>query len=85
MLGISYTLRGLLCESLFSQNVDGGSDLLESLLDDRAYLDTNLQFSSVVPKVSIFCYFGILNDGFDCTHERCQGYSIYVRLAFVVV
>ena len=71
MLGISYTRPGLLCEGLSSQNVDGGYALCESILDDRAYGETNLQFSSVVPQVSIFCYSGILNDGFHCPHERC--------------
>ena len=85
MLGTSYTRRGLLCESLSSQNVDGGCDLLEFLLDDRASHDANLQFSFVVPQVSIFFYFGILNDGFDRPHERCQGYSLCVRLNFVLV
>ena len=49
MLGISSTRRGLLCEGLFSQNVDGRYALFESLLDDRASSDTNLQISSVVP------------------------------------
>ena len=83
MLGIYYTRRGLLCEGLYSQNVDGGCALLEFLLYDRVSNDTNLQFSSVVPQVSIFCYFGILNDGFDRSHERCIGYSLCVRLAFV--
>ena len=85
MLGISYTRRGLLCEGLSSQNIYEVYALSESLLDDRAYCDTNLQFSFVVLWVSIFLYFGILNDGFDCPHERCQGYSIYGRLAFVLV
>ena len=85
MLGISYTHRGLLCEGLYSQNFDGGCALFEFLLDDRASRDTNLQFSSVVPRVIIFFYFGILNDGFDRPHERCRGYSLCVRLAFVVV
>ena len=68
MLVISYTCRGLLCEGLSSQNVDGGCALFEFRLDDRAYHDTNLQFSSVVTQVNIFCYFGILNDGYDFPH-----------------
>ena len=73
MLGTSYTRRGLLCEGLSSQNVDRGCALIESLLDDRASHDTNLQFSSVVPQVSMFCYFGILDDGLCRPHERCRG------------
>ena len=85
MLGISYTRRGLLCEGISSQNIDGGCALFEFLLDDRAFYDTNLQFYSVVPQVSIFCYFGILNDVLYRPLERCQGYSLCVRLAFVVV
>ena len=48
MLGVSYTRRGLLCEGLSSQNVDGGCALFEFILEDRASRDTNLQFSSVV-------------------------------------
>ena len=63
-LGTSYTRRGILCEGFSSQNIDGGYVLCNSLLDDRAYRDTNLQFSCVVTQVSIFCYFRILNDGF---------------------
>ena len=85
MLGISYTLHGLLCEGLSSQNVDGGCALFESLLDDRSSHDTNLQFSFVGPGVSIFCYFGIINNSFDRPHKRGQGYIIYVILDFVVV
>ena len=85
MLGISYTRLGLLCEGLSSKNVDRECDLFEFLLDDRASRDTNLQFSSVVPFVSIFCYFGILNDGFDHPHKRFLGYSLYVRLVVLVV
>ena len=85
LTGKSYTRRGLLCEGLSSQDVDGGCDLFESLLDDRTSHDTNLQFSSVVPQVSIFCYFGILDDGLCRPHKRCRGYSLCVRLAFVVV
>ena len=65
MLGIFYTRRGLFCKGLSSQNVDGGYALIEYHPDDRASRDTNLQFSFVVPQVSIFFYFGILNDGFD--------------------
>ena len=57
MLGISYIHRGLLCEGLSSQNFDGGCALFECIWDDKAYGDTNLQFSSVVLKVSIFFYF----------------------------
>ena len=53
------------------RDVDGGCALFEFLLDDRASHDTNLKFSSVVPQVSIFRYFGKLNDGFDRPHERC--------------
>ena len=71
MLGTSYTRYGLLCKGLSSKNVDGDYALCESLPDGRAYCDTNLQFSFIVPWVSISCYFGILNDGFDCPHERC--------------
>ena len=82
MLGISYTRRGLLCEGIYSQNVDGGCAMFESLLDDSASSDTNLHFSSVVPQVSIFFYFVILNDNFDRPRERCRGYSLYVRLGF---
>ena len=85
MLGTSYTRRGLLCKGLSSQNIDGGYVLFESLLDDIAYHDTNLQFSSVVPQVSIFCYFDILDDGLCRPHERCRGYSLCVRLDFIVV
>ena len=83
MLGISYTHRGLLCEGLSSKNVDVGCALFEFLLDYIASDDTNLQFSSVVPDVRFF--FGILNDGFDRPHGRCRGYSLCVRLTFVVV
>ena len=85
MLGISYTRRGMLYEGFYSKNVDRGCALFEFLLVDRASHDINLQFSSVVPQERIFCYFGILNDGFDCPHERCRGYSLCVRLAFVLV
>ena len=85
MLGTSYKRRGLFCEGLSSQNVDGGCALFGSPLDDRASHDTNLQFSSVLPQVSIFCYFGILDDGLCRPHKRCPGYSLCVRLAFVVV
>ena len=53
------------------KNVDGGYALFKSFPDDRASRDTNIKFSFVVPQVSIFCYFGILNDGFDRRHERC--------------
>ena len=84
-LGTSYTSRGIFCEGSSYQNVSGGCALLGSPLDDRASHDTNLQFSSVVPQVSIFCYFGILDDGLCRPHERCRGYSLCVRLAFVVV
>ena len=49
MLDTSYTRRGLLCEGLSSQSVDGGCVLFGSPLDDRASHDTNLQFSSIVP------------------------------------
>ena len=85
MLGTSYARRGLLCQGLSSKNVDGGCALLEFILDDRASNDTNIKFSSVVPQVSIFFYFRILYDGIYRPHERCRGYSICVRLAFVVV
>ena len=85
MLGISYTRRGLLWEGLYSQNVDGGCDMLEFLLDYRAFHDTKINFTSVVSQVSIFFYFGILDDGIYCPHERCWGYSLYERLAFIVV
>ena len=71
MLGTSYTCRGLLGEGFSSQSVDERCALFESPLDERAYHDTNLQFSSVVPQVSIFCYFEILDDGLCCPHERC--------------
>ena len=63
----------------------GGYAIFESFPDYRASRDTNQQFSFVVPQVRIFCYFGILNDGFDRPRERCQGYSLYVRLAFNLV
>ena len=85
MLGTSYTRRGLLCDGLSSQNVDRGCDLFEFILDDRASHDTNIKFPSVVPQVSIFFYFGILDDGLYRPHERCRGYSLCVRLDFVVV
>ena len=85
MLGISYTRRGLLCEGLSSQNVEGEYALCESLQDDRASRDTNLQFSFMVLWVSISFYFGILNDDFCRPQERCRGYSLCVRLDFVVV
>ena len=75
----------MLCEGLLSKNIYGGNALFESLPDDRASRDTNLQFSSVVPQVSIFFYFRILNNGFDRPHKRYQGYSLYVRLAFGLV
>ena len=68
MLGIYYTRRGLLSKELSSKNVDGGYSLFDSIPDDRAYHDTYLQFSFVVPQVSIFFYFGILNNGFDRHH-----------------
>ena len=71
MLGTSYTRCGLLCKGLSSQNVDGEYALFESLPYDRASHDTNLKFSFLVPQVIIFCYFGILNDGFDHPHESC--------------
>ena len=49
MLGISYTHRGLLCEGLSSQDVDGGYALFESIPDDKEYSDTNpLNFLSNV-------------------------------------
>ena len=32
-----------------------------------------------------FFYFGIFNNGFGCSQERCKGYSLYARLIFVVV
>ena len=85
MFGTTYTSRGMLCEGLSSRNVDRDYDMCKSLQYDRAYHDTNLQFSFVVPWVSISCYFGILNDGFGRPHERCRGYSLYVRLDFVLV
>ena len=85
MLGISYTRRGLLLEDLSGQNIYGWYALFESLPDYRSYRDNNLQFSSVVPQVSIFFYFGILNDGFDLPKESCRGYSIYVRLTVGLV
>ena len=73
ILGISYTRRGLLCEGLYSQNVDGGYALLEFLQDDRESCETNLHFSFVVPQVSIFCYFGILNDISDPPTKGGEG------------
>ena len=82
MLDTSYTRRGLLCEGLSNQNVDGGYSLCKSLPDDRAYRDTNLEFSSVVPWVSTFCCFIILNDVFDHPPKRCRAYSLYLRLTF---
>ena len=82
MLINSYTSYGLLCEGLSSQNFDGEYAMCQSLQDDIASHDSNLQFSFVVPWVSISCYFGILNDGFDRPHERCQGYSLDVRPDF---
>ena len=84
-LDTSCTRRGLLLEDLSGQNVYGWYALFESLPDYRSSRDNNLQFSSVVPQVSIFFYFGILNDGFYCPHERCRGYSLYVRLDFGLV
>ena len=80
MLGTSNTRYGLLCEGLSSHNGDGDYVVCESLQDDRASCDTNLQFYFLVPWVSIYCYFGKLNDGFGCPHERCRGYSLYVRI-----
>ena len=85
MLGTTYTRYGLLCEGISSQNFEREYAMCEYLLDDRAYHDTNIQLSFVVLWVSISCYFGILNDGFGHPQERCQWYSLYVRLAFVVV
>ena len=84
MLGTSYTRSGLLCEGLSGRNADGEYALCESLPNDRASHDTNLQFSFLLPSVSIFWYFGKLNDGFSCSQEICQWYSLYVRLDFVV-
>ena len=84
MLGISYTRLVMLCEGLSSQTVTGGCALIKFLLDDIASHDTILQFSSVVLQVRIFCYFGILNDGFYRPHKRCREYSLCVRLAFAV-
>ena len=84
-LDTSCTRRGLLCEGLSSQSVDRGCALFKSPLDDRASHDTNLQFSSVVPQVSIFCYFGILDDVLYLPQEKCRGYSLCVRLIFVVI
>ena len=84
MLGTSYTRCGLFCEGLFSRDVDREYVLCESLQDERAYRDTNLQFSFVLLWVIIYFYFGILNDGFGRPHESCRGYSLYVRIAFVV-
>ena len=85
MLGIYYTRCGLLCEGLSSQNVDGGYGLCKSLPDDRAYCGTNIQFCFVVTQVSMSCYFGILNDSFGRPHERCRGYSLFMRLVFAIV
>ena len=59
--------------------------MCEYLPGTREYCDTNLQFSFVVPQVSILFYFGILNNGFDRPNKRCRGYSLYVRLTFVLV
>ena len=70
-LDTSCTRRGLLCEGLSSQSFDGGCVLFGSPLDERASHDTNLQFSSVVPEVNIFCFSGILDDGFCRPHEKC--------------
>ena len=84
-LDTSCTRRGLLCEGLSSQNVDEGCVMFGSPLDDRASRDTILQFSSVVPEVNIFCFSGILDDGLCRPHEKCRGYSLYVRLVFVVI
>ena len=44
-----------------------------SPLDDRESHDTNLQFSSVVPEVNIFCYSGILDDGLCRPHKNVEG------------
>ena len=71
MLGISYTRCGMLCEGLYSKNVDEGYSLFESLQDGRESRDTNVQFSFVVLQVSIFFYFGILNNGSGRPHKRC--------------
>ena len=79
-LDTSFTRRELLCEGLSSQSVDGGCVLFGSPLDDRTSQDTIIQFSSVVPEVNIFCYSGILDDGLCLPHEKCRGYSLYVRL-----
>ena len=85
MLGTSYTRYGLLYEGLSSRNVDGGYAMCKSLPDDIASRDTNVHFSFVVPQVRISFYFVILNKGFDRPHEMCRGYSLYVRLALVLV
>ena len=84
-LDTSCKRRGLLCEGLSNQSVDGCCVLFRSPLDDRASHYTNLQFSSVVPEVNIFCYSGILDDGICRLHKKCRGYSLYVRLVFVVI
>ena len=78
MLGTSYTVYGLFYKGLYIRNVDGEYAICESLHVDRSSRDTNLQFSFVVPWVSMSCYFGILNDGFGRPHESCRGYSLYV-------
>ena len=70
-LDTSCTRRGLLYEGLSSKSVDGGCVLLGYPLDVRASHDTNIQFSSVVPEVNIFCYSGILDDGLCRPHEKC--------------
>ena len=79
MFGTSYTRCGMLCEGLSSQNVDGEYVLCNFLRDERTSHDTNIQFSFVVPWLSISGYSGILNDGFDRPN------NLFLRLSFVVV
>ena len=83
MLDTSYTCRGLLCKGLSSQSVDGVCVLFGSPLDDRASHDTNLQFSSVVPEVSIFCYFGILDNGLCHSHKNLSHIKTIPSIIFV--
>ena len=35
--------------------------------------------------LDIFCFSGILDDGLCRPHEKCRGYSLYVRLVFVLI
>ena len=43
------------------------------LLNNKAYHDTSLKFSFVVPWIIISFYFGVLNDGFVAPEKGVEG------------